>query len=180
VSPTLTPLLFVAHTLLLIKTSFRPEYLAPEIILSKGHDKAVDYWAFGVLVFELLNGQSPFYVRDSTQVEMFKRIVLLKYAIPKEFNDHASTMVQNLLVRMPSKRLGNMSQGYLDIKNHPWFEDSGIDFRSIVKMTTEPPWRPEIKDPFDASNFDDFSSVEKETDHSKRLTQEEQDIFKGF
>jgi len=50
-----------------------PEYLAPEIIMSKGHDKAVDYWAFGVLIYELMVGQSPFFQKHGSQMDMFKR-----------------------------------------------------------------------------------------------------------
>jgi CRP-like cAMP-binding protein len=50
-----------------------PEYLCPEIIMAKGHDKAVDYWALGVLIYELLVGRSPFHVPHSSQIDMFKR-----------------------------------------------------------------------------------------------------------
>jgi serine/threonine protein kinase len=157
-----------------------PEYLAPEIILSKGHNHAVDYWAFGVLSYELLVGHSPFYKPNTSQIDMFKRIVMLKYSFPAEVNNAAKMLIESLLVRATSKRLGNLSKGYLDVKSHPWFQESGVDFRAILKKTQEPPWKPEIKDPLDSSNFDDYSSQERAISFGRRLTREEQNIFKGF
>merc|ERR1712194_927091 len=75
-----------------------PEYLAPEIILSKGHDKGVDYWAFGVLIYEMLAGRSPFYSYGTDQVSLFKRIVQVKYAFPpgKVVNEVAQDLIQRL------------------------------------------------------------------------------------
>lgn len=157
-----------------------PEMLAPEIIMSKGHDHAVDYWAFGVVVYELLVGHSPFYIRGSSQIDMFKRIVLVKYEIPAYINESAKTMIQQLLVRKQSKRLGNLANGYLDIKQYPWFTESDISFKQIIRREADAPWKPELKDPFDASNFGDMSAFEKERDVGRRLTREEQEIFKGF
>ena len=157
-----------------------PEMLAPELIMSKGHDHAVDYWAFGVVVYELLVGHSPFYIRGSSQIDMFKRIVLVKYEIPAFVNESAKTMIQQLLVRKQSKRLGNLANGYLDIKQYPWFKESDISFKQIIRREADAPWKPELKDPFDASNFDDMIAFEKERDVGRRLTREEQVIFKGF
>ena len=156
-----------------------PEYLAPEIIMSKGHDKACDYWAYGVLVYELLVGKSPFYIPGSDQVDMFKRAVLLKYEIPEHVDELAKDMIQRLLVRKQEKRLGNLANGYLDIKRHEWFEKSGIGFRSILRREEDAPWKPEVRDVFDASNFDSYGE-EKEIDAGKRITKQEQDLFIGF
>jgi CRP-like cAMP-binding protein len=109
-----------------------PEMLAPEIIMSKGHDHVVDYWALGVIVYELLVGHTPFYERGSSQIDMFKRIVLVKYTTPDFVSDSAKTMIAQLLVRQPSLRLGNLANGYTDIKEQSWFRESGIDFKQIL------------------------------------------------
>jgi protein kinase A len=74
-----------------------PEYLAPDILLSRGYDKAVDYWSYGVLVYELLVGKSPFYQRGSSQVDMFKRIVKVEYLCPDFVPPSAADMIQRLL-----------------------------------------------------------------------------------
>jgi CRP-like cAMP-binding protein len=157
-----------------------PEMLAPELILSKGHDQAVDYWAFGVVIYELLVGHSPFYIRGSSEMDMFKRIVLVKYEIPSYVDDSAKILIQKLLVRRQSSRLGNLANGYRDIKQHQWFVESGISFKHIIRKETEAPWKPQIKDPFDASNFGDMTAFENEREVGRRLTREEQEIFRGF
>jgi protein kinase A len=105
---------------------------------------------------------------------------LVKYEIPKYVDDHAKTLIQKLLVRRQAARLGNLSKGYLDVKNHPWFEESSVDFKALLKKEIDAPWKPEVKNPLDSSNFDDFRSIEKEKDTGRRLTIEEQNMFKGF
>lgn len=159
-----------------------PEYLAPEIIMSKGHDKAVDYWAFGVLTYELLVGYSPFYMKGSSQMDMFKRIVTVNYTLPNHASASAGSLISKLLVRRQTARLGNQANGHLDVKGHPWFKENGINFKRLLRKNISPPWIPETKDdPFDlSSNFDDYSYEEKEIGHGKRLTKTEQDQFIGF
>jgi hypothetical protein len=105
---------------------------------------------------------------------------LVKYEIPKDVNYLANTLIQKLLVRRQAARLGNLSKGYLDVKNHLWFEDSSVDFKALLKKEMDAPWKPEVKNPLDSSNFDDFRSIEKEKDTSRRLTVDEQNLFKGF
>lgn len=107
-------------------------------------------------------------------------VVLVKYVIPNYVDDLANTLIQKLLVRRQATRLGNLSKGYLDIKNHLWFEKSGVDFKALLKKKMDASWKPEVKNPLDSSNFDDFSSIEKEKDTGRRLTIEEQNMFKGF
>ena len=110
-----------------------PDYIAPEIIMSKGHNHAVDYWSFAVLLYEMLAGTSPFTKPNSTNMEMFKRIVLVKYDKPKYFDDEAKDLIQNLLKRKVFERLGMMRRGHYDVQEHPWFAASGFDYKKLLK-----------------------------------------------
>lgn len=155
-----------------------PEYLAPEIIMSKGHDKAVDYWSFGVLVYEMLVGRSPFYFYGTDQVSLFKRIVMVKYSCPSTVNDDAQDLIKQLLTRRQSSRLGNLSRGYLDVKEHPWFKS--MDFDKLTNYKLKAPWVPSIKNALDSSHFEDFSREERERETGRALNVKEQQLFKEF
>ena len=158
-----------------------PEYLAPEIILSKGHDKGVDYWAFGVLIFEMLVGRSPFYSYGTDQVSLFKRIVQVKYSFPSGglVHDLAQDLIQRLIVRRQANRLGCLSRGDMDIRDHMWFNI--IDVDKLLKRQIPPPWIPRIRDPMDAHHFDSYRHLENEAPTSKpNLPQEQQAMFKDF
>lgn len=153
-----------------------PEYLAPEIITSKGHDKAADYWAFGVLVYEMLVGRSAFYVRGADNIALFKNIVCVKYSIPRAVNGFAQDLIKKLLVRNQATRLGNLSRGHLDIMEHAWFQS--INFATLSHKEMKAPWIPEVQDPFDVSNFEQMKT-QKES-RTKALSKKEQDMFEGF
>jgi len=155
-----------------------PEYLAPEIIMSKGHNKAVDYWSFGVLVYEMLVGRSPFFTYGTDQVSLFKRIVMVKYSCPSSVNDAAKDLIKKLLTRRQASRLGNLSRGYLDVKEHEWFKS--LDFEKLNNRELKSPWVPKVKNPLDSSYFSDFSREEKEKDTGRPLNSKEQKLFEDF
>lgn len=158
-----------------------PEYLAPEIILSKGHDKGVDYWALGVLVYEMLVGRSPFYSYGTDQVSLFKRIVQVKYSFPPGgiVNEVAQDLIQRLIVRRQANRFGCLARGDMDIRDHAWF--SVIDNDKLLRKKIPAPWIPQIKDPLDASHFDSYKHVENEPPSNKpHLSAHQQDLFKDF
>lgn len=157
-----------------------PEYLAPEIILSKGHDKGVDYWAFGVLIYEMLVGKSPFYTYGADQVSLFKRIVQVKYAFPQGIvNELAQDLIQRLIVRRQSNRFGCLARGDMDIRDHPWF--AVIDTDKLLNKKIHAPWIPSIRDPLDASHFDSYRHVENEPPSNKpHLTSHQQELFRDF
>jgi len=158
-----------------------PEYLAPEIILSKGHDKGVDYWAFGVLIYEMLVGRSPFYSYGTDQVSLFKRIVQVKYAFPPGgvVNEVAQDVIQRLIVRRQANRFGCLARGDMDIRDHAWFSVISVD--KLMQREEKAPWIPEIKEPLDASHFDSYKHVENETTSNKpQLSASQQDLFKDF
>ncbi|XP_029770091.1 cAMP-dependent protein kinase catalytic subunit alpha-like, partial [Terrapene carolina triunguis] len=96
-----------------------PEYLAPEIILSKGYNKAVDWWALGVLIYEMVAGYPPFFADQPIQI--YEKIVSGKVWLPGHFSSELRDLLQNLLQVDLTKRFGNLKNGVNDIKNHKWF-----------------------------------------------------------
>jgi serine/threonine protein kinase len=113
------------------------QYLAPEVILSAGHDENVDWWSLGVLLFEMLTGSPPF--EDPTPDELFENIVLgnIKWREPNTITPLAQLLIRQLLVYQPADRLG--SQGLKDICSHPFFD--GIDWPNLHRL--DPPCIPE-------------------------------------
>ena len=102
----------------------KPEYMAPEIVLGRGHTKAVDYWAIGVLIYEMICGHTPFedlLEKDQTEQDViFRNIVNARLVYPQDFNDNgvSKDLVKKLLSREVSTRLGNLSLGVDDILTH--------------------------------------------------------------
>jgi protein kinase A len=131
-----------------------------------------------VLIYEMLVGQSPFYLYGTDQVSLFKRIVMVKYQCPSYVSEDAQDVIKKLLTRRQASRLGSLSRGYLDVKEHPWFQS--LDFDKLNMKKLKSPWTPKITNPLDSRNFDDFSRMEKETNHGKPLSAAEQRQFAAF
>ncbi|XP_077999014.1 cGMP-dependent protein kinase 1-like isoform X2 [Glandiceps talaboti] len=136
-----------------------PEYVAPEIILNKGHDLSADYWSLGILMFELLTGNPPFSGSDpmKTYNIILKGIDMVEF--PKKISKNATNLIKKLCRDNPSERLGYQKNGILDIKKHKWFQ--GFDWDGLTKQTMGVPIQPKIKGPADFSNFDSYP---KDTD----------------
>jgi protein kinase X len=105
-----------------------PEYLAPEIIQSKGHNKAVDWWALGVLIYEMHCGYAPFY--DDNNFSTYEKILAAKVEWPKYIDPVARDLMKKLLVPDRFKRLGSMKNGAEDVKRHRWFRD--YDWEDVI------------------------------------------------
>jgi cGMP-dependent protein kinase len=116
-----------------------PDYLAPEIVRGKGHDWGVDYWGFGVLLFELTYGYPPFYANNPTQTA--RKIIRGVYSTPSSFSSELSDLISKVLCDQ-SKRLGRTQGGADEIIKHQWF--SGFDWDAMLEKTAEVPWKPEI------------------------------------
>ncbi|XP_067889245.1 cAMP-dependent protein kinase catalytic subunit PRKX isoform X2 [Heterodontus francisci] len=83
-----------------------PEYLAPEVIQSKGHGRAVDWWALGVLMFEMLSGYPPFF--DDNPFGIYQKILAGKLDFPRHLDFYVKDLIKKLLVIDRTRRLGNM------------------------------------------------------------------------
>lgn len=138
-----------------------PEYLAPEIIQSKGHGHGVDWWALGVLVYEMLVGCSPFAdPARNEQVTIYKNILRGDFSFPHSLRDpHAKDLIRRLLAPVPSLRLGCLKDGAAGVKRHRFFE--GMDFDALLRGDILPPIKPKVASPADFSNFDDFEDTGK-------------------
>ncbi|XP_065834433.1 cAMP-dependent protein kinase catalytic subunit alpha-like [Oscarella lobularis] len=133
-----------------------PEYLAPEIILSKGYSKAVDWWALGVLVYEMAAGYPPFFADQPIQI--YEKIVAGKVRFPSHFTPDLKDLLRNLLQVDLTKRFGNLKNGVNDIKYHRWF--ASTDWIAIYEKRLDAPFIPKMKGIGDASNFDDYDEEE--------------------
>ena len=134
-----------------------PDYLAPEIIQSKGYGKPVDWYALGILIFEMLAGYPPFF--DEDHVRLYEKILTGKVRYPPHFDPNAKDLIKRLLVADLSKRFGNLKNGTADIKKHKWFAD--LDWDKLFACEITPPYIPNVRHPGDTSNFDVY---EEETE----------------
>ncbi|KAK4691616.1 hypothetical protein P7C70_g9312, partial [Phenoliferia sp. Uapishka_3] len=132
-----------------------PEYLAPEIITATGHGKPADFWAFGVLLFELLAGYPPFFA--DSPLEIYEKILTGKFAFPPHIDFVAKDLIRRLLTADLSKRLGNLKDGAMDIKNHRWFE--GVDWDLLERKAIRAPIIPQTSTPGDTSNFEKYPTT---------------------
>eukprot|EP00584_Thalassiosira_punctigera_P023488 CAMPEP_0172573634 /NCGR_PEP_ID=MMETSP1067-20121228/136289_1 /TAXON_ID=265564 ORGANISM="Thalassiosira punctigera, Strain Tpunct2005C2" /NCGR_SAMPLE_ID=MMETSP1067 /ASSEMBLY_ACC=CAM_ASM_000444 /LENGTH=710 /DNA_ID=CAMNT_0013366241 /DNA_START=120 /DNA_END=2253 /DNA_ORIENTATION=- len=169
-----------------------PEYLAPEIILNRGHNHASDYWSFACLLYELILGQTPFFLAGLDQMSLLKKIVRAQYAFPDEIDKlrpdscgldealcHWKDLIARLLKPKTEERLGNLRNGIEDILDHDWF--ANIDFNEFRNQTIPAPWIPKIVDPLDTSHFENnFGSDEKPEVFKRKISPKDQEVFKGF
>lgn len=129
-----------------------PDYLAPEIILNEGHDLAVDYWALGVLIFEMVVGAPPFYAEDP--MEVYEKILSGNPPMPTFFTRNLSDLIKKLLRSQQGKRLGNTRGGTAAVVKHKWF--SSFDWAAIENGEAKAPYVPTIASRDDVTNFDQF------------------------
>ena len=164
-----------------------PEYLAPELVLGRAHDKSVDYWAVGVLLFEQVAGYSPFADRVANdQLVICKNITRGVVEFPSHVTDkevrpaprgapppardappahlplslspplraQRQSLVLQLLVKDPTRRLGCTRGGAAEAKAHPFFR--GLDWARLRARQLTAPWRPVLADAMDVSHFDEY------------------------
>ncbi|XP_010899613.1 protein kinase C theta type [Esox lucius] len=123
-----------------------PDYIAPEILLGQKYSSSVDWWSFGVLLYEMLIGQSPFHGHD--EEELFQSIRTDDPCYPRWLAKDAQDILIKLFVREPERRLGMKG----NIRQHAFFNDT--DWTALENREVEPPFRPTVKSPGDVSNFD--------------------------
>ena len=137
-----------------------PEYLAPEILLNKGHGKPVDWWTFGVLLYEMIAGIDPF--NDEDTMAIYQKILKGKIKFPSSFPSNAKSLVKHILTQDLSKRYGNLKGGVDDIKNHRFFKE--LDWSALIKYKIKPLYVPKISGKGDCNNFAGYDDEEQDGD----------------
>ncbi|XP_047197265.1 serine/threonine-protein kinase N2 isoform X2 [Hippoglossus stenolepis] len=127
-----------------------PEFLAPEVLTDDNYTRAVDWWGMGVLIYEMLVGESPFPGED--EEEVFDSIVNDDVQYPSSLPPDAVSIIQKLLKRNPLKRLGAGERDANELKGEKFFET--IDWEALLAKTVKPPFLPSITESMDVSNFD--------------------------
>ncbi|GAB5590900.1 Serine/threonine kinase [Umbelopsis nana] len=155
-----------------------PESMAPEILLEQRYGRAVDWWAYGVLIYEMLLGQSPF--RGEDDDEIFDAILEDEILYPINMSRDSVSICQKLLTRDPEKRLGSGRSDAQEIKAHPFF--AGVNWDDMLQKRVPPPFYPKITGPADTSNFDEEFTREMPvlTPINSTLHRAEQQEFGNF
>uniref|UniRef100_A0A4W3I7K7 protein kinase C n=1 Tax=Callorhinchus milii TaxID=7868 RepID=A0A4W3I7K7_CALMI len=157
-----------------------PEFLAPEVLTETSYTRAVDWWGLGVLIYEMLVGESPFPGDD--EEEVFDSIVNDEVRYPRFLSTDAISIMRRLLRRNPERRLGASERDAEDVKKQAFFRH--IEWNSLLSKKVKPPFQPIIQGREDVSNFDEEFTSEAPILTPPRepriLIEEEQDMFKDF
>ncbi|XP_047223503.1 protein kinase C iota type [Girardinichthys multiradiatus] len=166
-----------------------PNYIAPEILRGEDYGFSVDWWALGVLMFEMMAGRSPFDIVGSsdnpdqnTEDYLFQVILEKQIRIPRSLSVKAASVLKGFLNKDPKERLGCHPQtGFADINGHPFFRN--VDWDLLEQKQVVPPFKPNISGEFGLDNFD-----AQFTNEPIQLTPDDEDIvrkidqseFEGF
>ncbi|XP_063345479.1 serine/threonine-protein kinase N2-like isoform X1 [Pelmatolapia mariae] len=157
-----------------------PEFLAPEVLTDDNYTRAVDWWGMGVLIYEMLVGESPFPGED--EEEVFDSIVNDDVQYPTCIPPDAVAIIQKLLKKNPLKRLGAGERDANEVKGEKFFET--IDWEALLAKKVTPPFLPSIKEPTDVSNFDsEFTRLQPTLSPPSKpfsLSAEQQEAFADF
>ncbi|KAG7663610.1 YPK2 [[Candida] subhashii] len=152
-----------------------PEYLAPELLLGQGYTRSVDWWTLGTLLYEMLTGLPPFY--DDDVPVMYQKILKNELKFPAFLQ---GTDAQDLLIKLLQKDPKYRLNDAQEIKAHPFFKD--IDWNKLLNKSYLPPFKPNVENLLDTSNFDQDFTNEKPQDSvvDDFLTESVQKQFGGW
>jgi len=136
-----------------------PNYIAPEILRAEDYGFSVDWWALGVLLYEMLAGRSPFDIvgatdnpDQNTEDYLFQVILEKTIRIPRSLSVKAASILKGFLNKNPADRLGcNREHGFMEIMTHNFFRT--IEWELLEQKQIPPPYRPRLESERDLANF---------------------------
>lgn len=140
---------------------------------------AVDWWALGILIYEFLVGQPPFW--DSNPMRIYEQIVEGHIRFPANLSPAARDIISGLCKVYPSERLGHISGGTQRVKEHPFFE--GINWDDLYHRKTKGPILPKITHVADTGNFEEYPDPpdpSTQTVYTDTMKEKYEDMFKDF
>jgi novel protein kinase C delta type len=156
-----------------------PDYMAPEILSGQKYNQSVDWWSLGVLLYEMLVGQSPFHGDDEDDLFFSIRNDTPYY--PRFLKPESVYCLTQLLDRNPSNRLGMPTSCHGSIRQHIFFRS--VDWLKLEARQVEPPFKPVLSGANDVSYFDSDFTMERTqltpTDNNLLMTVDQQ-VFSGF
>ncbi|XP_059084912.1 atypical protein kinase C-like [Tigriopus californicus] len=166
-----------------------PNYIAPEILRGEDYAFSVDWWALGVLLYEMLAGRSPFDVvgatdnpDQNTEDYLFQVILEKTIRIPRSLSVKAAAILKGFLNKNPLERLGcHKENGFMEIMSHPFFKT--IEWELLEQKQISPPYRPRLESERDLANFPpEFTDepVHLTPDDNTLINQIDQTEFEGF
>uniref|UniRef100_A0A182IIZ5 Protein kinase C n=1 Tax=Anopheles atroparvus TaxID=41427 RepID=A0A182IIZ5_ANOAO len=126
-----------------------PDYIAPEILQELDYGPSVDWWALGVLMYEMMAGQPPF--EADNEDDLFEAILRDDVLYPVWLSREAVSILKGFMTKNSAKRLG-CTDGENQIRSHPFFKD--MDWEALEQRKVRPPFRPRVRSARDALNFD--------------------------
>ncbi|XP_025111624.1 serine/threonine-protein kinase N2-like isoform X3 [Pomacea canaliculata] len=157
-----------------------PEFLAPEVLTETSYTRAVDWWGLGVLIYEMLVGESPFPGDD--EEEVFDSIVNEEVRYPRFLSTEAIAIMRRLLRRNPDRRLGSSERDAEDVKKQAFFRS--LVWNDLLTKKVKPPFVPTVKNMEDVSNFDEEFTSERPVltppKERRPLNPDDQQLFHDF
>ncbi|KAH8701828.1 putative camp-dependent protein kinase catalytic subunit [Talaromyces proteolyticus] len=156
-----------------------PDYLAPEVIHNSGHGLAVDWWALGVLIYEFLVGQPPFW--DQNVMRLYEQIVEGRLRFPQKMSPAARDIISQFCKTDVTQRLGHIQGGASRVKAHPWL--SSIQWDDLYYRRVQGPIIPRLENAADAGNFEEYPpppAPDKLSVYTSDLREKYEPLFNDF
>ncbi|RXN04013.1 ribosomal S6 kinase beta-1-like protein [Labeo rohita] len=154
------------------------EYMAPEILMRSGHNRAVDWWSLGALMYDMLTGAPPF--TGENRKKTIDKILKCKLNLPPYLTQEARDLLKRLLKRSASSRLGAGPGDATEVQTHPFFRH--VNWDDLLARKVEPPFKPFLQSADDVSQFDSkfTSQTPVDSPDDSTLSESANQVFLGF